>query len=449
MKKKIALSIAGFDPSGGAGIQADLKAFTSLGVHGATVVTCITAQNTQRVIDIYKIPVKIIRKQFDILIEDFKIDAVKTGMLYNSEIVKCISKRIKKHNLKVIVDPVIVATSGNALSEKNFVNSMKKELLPYTYMITPNIHEAQVLSNKKIKTLEDVKKACIILQKMGPQYVLITGGHLKGDYAKDVMYNGKDYSVFSLPKIPDKIIHGSGCTFSSLIAGLVALGKKPINAVERSKSILWNMIYQSYTLNKGPYIVDTSLNISKDVPYSFQKNVYFNIWLELKESVKTLISLLPIDYIPEVGINVGYALSQAKDHKDICAIDGRIVKTQCGSIRTGNICFGASKHIASVILAVMNFNPDIRCALNFKYSKENIKQCKKAGFSIGSFDRTYEPSAISSTLDWGTKEAITQLNYIPDIIYDTGAVGKEPMIRLLGRNPKDLIEKIETLIKNH
>ena len=238
MKKKIALSIAGFDPSGGAGIQADLKAFNSLGVHGTTVVTCITVQNTQRVTDIYKIPLNIIKKQFDILIEDIKIDAVKTGMLYNLEIVKCISKKIKKHKLKVIVDPVIAATSGDALSDKNFVNSMKKELLPYTYMITPNIHEAQVLSKKKILTLEDVKKACTIIHKMGPQYVLITGGHLNGDYALDVIYNGKEYAVFSLPKISDKIIHGSGCTFSSLITGFLALGEKPNNAAERSKNIL-------------------------------------------------------------------------------------------------------------------------------------------------------------------------------------------------------------------
>ena len=448
MKKKIALSIAGFDPSGGAGIQADLKAFNSLGVHGTTVVTCITVQNTQRVTDIYKIPLNIIKKQFDILIEDIKIDAVKTGMLYNLEIVKCISKKIKKHKLKVIVDPVIAATSGDALSDKNFVNSMKKELLPYSYMITPNIHEAQVLSKKKILTLEDVKKACTIIHKMGPQYVLITGGHLNGDYALDVIYNGKEYAVFSLPKISDKIIHGSGCTFSSLITGFLALGEKPNNAAERSKNILWNMIYQSYNLNKGPDIVNASLNIPRDVPYSFQNNECFNIWLELKESVEILISLLPIDYIPEVGINVGYALAKAKNQKDICSIDGRIVKTLCGGIRSGNICFGASKHIASVILAVMSFNSDIRCAMNLKYSEEIIKQCKKVGFSIGSFNRTYEPSAVSSTLDWGTKEVITQLNYIPDIIFDTGAIGKEPMIRLLGRNPKDLIEKIKDLLKN-
>jgi hydroxymethylpyrimidine/phosphomethylpyrimidine kinase len=233
-----------------------------------------------------------------------------------------------------------------------------------------------------------------------------------------------------------------------LITGLLALGENPNNAVERSKNILWNMIYHSYSLGKGSDIVDVSLDITKDIPYSFKNNECFNIWLELRESVDTLISLLPIDYIPEVGINIGYALTKAKNQKDICAIDGRIVKTLYGGVRSGNLCFGASKHIASIILAVMSFNSDIRSALNLKYSKEIIKQCKKLGFSIGSFNRTYEPSSVSSTLDWGTKEAIKQLNYIPDVIYDTGAVGKEPMIRFLGRNPKDLIEKIKSLLKN-
>jgi hydroxymethylpyrimidine/phosphomethylpyrimidine kinase len=283
---------------------------------------------------------------------------------------------------------------------------------------------------------------------MGSQYVLIKGGHLIGDYAKDVLFNGKNYTVFSNPKIPEIIIHGSGCTFSSLITGLLALGEKPNNAVERSKNILWNMIYNSYSIDKGPNIVNSSLNITKDSPYSFPNNECFNIWLELKESVETLISLLPADYIPEVGINFGYAPVSAKNHTDICAIDGRIVKTSSGGLQSGNICFGASKHIASVILAVMSFNSDIRCALNFKYSEAIIKQCEKTGFTLASFNRAYEPSDISSTLDWGTKEAIKQLNSIPDVIYDKGALGKEPMIRLLGRTPKDLIEKVESLLKN-
>ena len=168
----------------------------------------------------------------------------------------------------------------------------------------------------------------------------------------------------------------------------------------------------------------------------------------MKESVDELITLLPREYIPEVGMNVGYALDNAKKEKDICAIDGRIVKTQEGAMRCGKICFGSSKHIALIILAAMNFNPDMRCALNIKYSKALLKQCKKLGFSIGSFDRKDEPSTIPSTMEWGTKDALTKLNFIPDIIFDTGARGKEPMVRFLGRNPKDVISKLCALFNN-
>jgi len=447
MKKKIALSVAGSDPSGGAGVQADLKAFASLELHGMTVVTCITAQNTQQVKKIYKLPINIIDRQFDVLLKDFEIDAVKVGMLYNKEIVKCIAKKIKKHNLKSVVDPVMVATSGDVLTAGNFVTSLKKELLPYTYMITPNIHEAQVLSEKKIKTIGDVKEACRIIFELGPQCVLITGGHLNSSSAKDVFFNGKDYAIFSLPKILDKKVHGSGCTFSSLIAGLLALGENPNDAVERAKNMLWNMINFGYALGKGIDVLNNSFNVANDVPYLFPTDDHFNTWLKLKKSIDVLVPIIPLEYIPEVGMNVGYAQANAKTQKDICAIDGRIVKTQDGAMRCGKLCFLSSKHIASIILAAMTFNPSIRCALNIKYSKDNLKDCEQAGFSVGLFDRKNEPSTFSSTMDWGTKDVITRLNQIPDIIYDIGAVGKEPMIRLLGRNPEDVVYKIRALSK--
>ena len=448
MKQKIALSIAGSDPSGGAGIQADLKAFASLELHGATVVTCITAQNTQQVKEIHKLPINIIERQFDVLLEEFKIDAAKVGMLYDKEIVRCIAKKIKEYNLKGVVDPVMVATSGDALSEGKLVTAMKKELLPYTHIITPNIHEAQVLSEKKIKTIEDVKEACSIIFEMGPQYVLITGGHLDGSSAKDVLFNGKEYAIFSRPKLPGKKIHGSGCTFSALITGLLALGERPNDAVERAKNVLWNMIYYGYDLGKGADMLNNSLDVANDAPYSLPTDDHFNTWLELKKAVDALVPLIPREYIPEVGMNIGYAQANAKTRKDICAIDGRIVKTQDGAMRCGKVCFGSSKHIASIILAAMAFNPNIRCTLNIKYSRDNLKDCEKAGFSVGSFDRRYEPSTISSTMEWGTKDAIMRLNHIPDVIYDTGAAGKEPMIRFLGGTPKDIVDKIRALSKN-
>ena len=136
MKNKIVLSIAGFDPSSGAGIQADLKSFSFLGLHGTTVVTCITSQNTQQVKKIHKLPGEIIENQIDILFEDFNIDAVKTGMLFDEEIVKCVAKKISEYRLSPVVDPVMIATSGDTLSQNDFINSFKKYLLPQAFMVT-------------------------------------------------------------------------------------------------------------------------------------------------------------------------------------------------------------------------------------------------------------------------------------------------------------------------
>jgi hydroxymethylpyrimidine/phosphomethylpyrimidine kinase len=449
MKKKIALSIAGSDPSGGAGIQADLKTFAALGVHGTTVITCITVQNTQRVEKIHKLPVDIIENQVSILAEDFKIDAMKTGMLYDSEIVSCISKKISQYNLKVVVDPVVIATSGDMLSEESFVDTIKKELIPKAYIVTPNINEAYMLTGEKIETIDKMKKACKKIFEMGPKYVLIKGGHLDNTHAHDVLFDGERFTVLSLPKIPDKKTHGSGCTLSALITGLLALGETPDLAFRKAKNILWNMIEQGYAPGGGLDILNHSYGLIWDVPYSFPTNDHFTTWLNLKKSVDNLVSFLPKKYIPEVGINIGYALPNAKKLEQVCAINGRITKTQCNPRICGDLAFGVSKHIAAIVLAAMTFDLDVRCAMNIRYSEENLKQCKKVDFTIGSFDRTKEPTKKISTMEWGTKETINRLNYIPDIIYDTGGLGKEPMIRILGRNPKEVVEKAYILSKDH
>jgi len=445
--KKIAMSIAGSDPSSGAGVQADLKAFTALDIHGVTAITCITVQNTQRVKTTYKLPVEIIRNQIDVLLEDMQPDAVKTGMLYDEEILSCVVEKVKQYNLKTVVDPVLVATSGDRLSQKDLAEAIKRELLPESYMVTPNVEEASILIGTKIETIDDVKKACSELYKLGVKYVLIKGGHLKGESVQDMLFDGKRYNVFSLPRIPDKKAHGSGCTLSALITGLLALDEPVEVAVRKAKHILWNMINQGYRPGKGSDVLNHSSYVAGDIPFSFQSDQHFDIWLELKTSVDKFLSFLPIEYIPEVGVNIGYALPDAKGLEDVCAIDGRIVKTSGKLVRCGRLAFGVSKHVASIILTVMEFNPDMRCAMNLRYSKGNIRKCRKAGFKIGFFDRTSEPEDAKSTMEWGTKEVVKKLGYVPDVVFDKGGLGKEPMIRILGKNPEEVIDKVLILVK--
>jgi hydroxymethylpyrimidine/phosphomethylpyrimidine kinase len=446
MIKKVAMSIAGFDPSGGSGLQADLKTFNSIGVHGVTVVTCITVQNTKKITDIFEIPLINIEKQFDILFEDFDIDFVKTGVLYSSEIVQCISKKISEYNLKSVIDPIFYSSSGYALSDKSYIKTLKKELIPKAYMITPNILEAQLITGEKIESLDNMKIACKKLYDIGPEYVFIKGGHLKIKQSSDMFFDGKKFNVLSLPRILNKKAHGTGCTLSALITGFLTFGEKPFDSVRKSKNILWNIINQSYSPGKGSDVLNLSSDIIRQIPYYFPTKIHFKVWDDLKKSIDKILYILNIRHIPEVGINIGYALPNAKKIEDICAIKGRIVKSIDKPIICGNLTFGASKHISSIILAANTFNSDIRCAMNIKYSKAVITIAKKKNFKIGSFDREKEPLNKISTMEWGTKQTIINLNDIPDIIYDKGGKNKEPMIRILGKNPKDVVDKMYILL---
>jgi hydroxymethylpyrimidine/phosphomethylpyrimidine kinase len=446
MDKKIALSIAGFDPSGGAGIQADLKTFSSIGVHGVSIVTCITSQNTRQVTNITNVPNETIQSQFECLIEDIHIDAVKLGLISTKEIALCVSKLLRSHQFKYIIDPIIFASSGDALTEEGYVEVLKTTLIPQAYLVVPNLFEAETLVGKKIKSVEEIKEVCKRLYNLGPQFVLIKGGHIEGERAIDVLFDGKKFLEFSLPKIQNKITHGSGCSFSALIAGFLASGERCAIAIKKAKHILWNMLNNSYRIGKGAEMLNHSYTIINQIPQVFSTESHFSIWLELKTSVDTIVSFLPKEFVPEVGMNIGYAIPHAKDRRDICAVDGRIVKGTEGVRLCGKINFGVSRHIASIILTTMSYDTSIRCAANLRYTQNILSKCKQKGFTIGAFDRKYEPHGSDSTMQWGIKEVISKVKEVPDIIIDKGSHGKEPMIRILGKTPQQVVEKIRTLV---
>jgi len=252
MEKKVALSIAGSDPSGGAGIQADVKSFSYLGLHGVTAITCITSQNTMQVKKIHRLPVEVIENQIDVLFEDFSIDAVKTGMLYDEEIIELVSKKIIKYHLGPVVDPVMVAKSGDPLLSKDARLVVKERMLPLATVITPNIFEAEVLLNKKIETIEEMKMAAAELKKTGCKWVVIKGGHLSDKKeAIDVVYNGKEFHLLQSPFFPTKNTHGTGCTFSSAIAAGLAKNYEPLQTIKQAKQYITQAIKNGLSIGKG------------------------------------------------------------------------------------------------------------------------------------------------------------------------------------------------------
>ncbi len=259
MQEKIpkALTIAGSDSGGGAGIQADLKTFTALKVFGASVITVITAQNTKEITAMHNVPIEIISKQIDAVLSDIGADAVKIGMLSNAEIIRTVSECLKKFSIqKIVMDPVMISTSGAKLLDDNAVDTLKKDLIPMALVVTPNIPEAEVLSGIKINSLSDVDTAAKKILEFGCKSVLMKGGHLNlgVNAITDVFYYGTKSFRFTNRKI-SKEGHGTGCTLSSAIAAFLARGFSLEESVKNAIAYVHNSLENGFKVGSQNYVL--------------------------------------------------------------------------------------------------------------------------------------------------------------------------------------------------
>ncbi|MGM0417541.1 MAG: bifunctional hydroxymethylpyrimidine kinase/phosphomethylpyrimidine kinase [Thermodesulfobacteriota bacterium] len=249
---KTALSVAGSDSSGGAGIQADLKTFQALNVFGMSAVTAVTVQNTKGVSAVHNIPPEIVKGQINSLFEDIKVDAVKIGMLSNAEIIEAVYEALLENKpYFTVLDPVMISKSGFLLIEEDAVQAMVKKLFPLAYLVTPNIHEASKLAGFEVKNIKDMEKAAEIIYEFGCKNVFIKGGHLKGDDCADILYDGAEFTYFNKKRYNTKNTHGTGCTLSSAIAAGLAKGFDLIKALQLSKDYITGAIENSVTLGGG------------------------------------------------------------------------------------------------------------------------------------------------------------------------------------------------------
>ncbi len=222
----ITLTIAGSDSCAGAGIQADLKTFSAFGVYGVCALTAVTSQNTRGVQAVYPLPPEVVGQQLDALLADFKVAAVKTGMLWDSQIVKQVALRVKKFDLPyLVVDPILRAGDGLSLSKGGLLKAIVQELLPLAYLITPNLGEAEALCGFKLYNLQDMQAAAKEIQKLGCSRVLIKGGHLPGNELVDLLYDGQKFKVFPHPRLEGRGWHGTGCALSAAITANLTQGK--------------------------------------------------------------------------------------------------------------------------------------------------------------------------------------------------------------------------------
>ncbi len=249
---KQVLTIAGSDSGGGAGIQADIKSMSANGVFAMSVVTAVTAQNTEEVTDVFELPTSIVAAQIDAVFDDFDVAAVKTGMLSSAAIVEIVARMLKPQNVtNLVVDPVMISKSGHLLLKPDAINAIKGQLFPLALLVTPNIHEAQQLSGIEIKTLADARRAAKIIHGFGCKHVLIKGGHLPTDRATDLLYDGRFFNVFKGEFIDTLHTHGTGCTFASAIAAHLAQGKSVNDAVQAAKTYLTEAIRHSLAIGHG------------------------------------------------------------------------------------------------------------------------------------------------------------------------------------------------------
>ena len=249
MKK--CLTIAGSDCSGGAGIQADIKTFSALGCYGMSVVASVVAENTCRVISEQDIAPDIIRAQMDAVFEDIEVDGVKVGMLSGTETMLAVAEKLKEYQTKrTVVDPVMVAKGGCALMRTDALEVFMKEIIPLSFLLTPNIPEAETITGLRVETTDDMKSAARRIFEMGAQNVLIKGGHLNGD-AVDVLFDGRHFTLFTGERINSKNTHGTGCTLSSAITSYLAKGMSLCEAVERAKRYVTQAILRAPDIGKG------------------------------------------------------------------------------------------------------------------------------------------------------------------------------------------------------
>ena len=427
------LSIGGSDPSSGAGIQSDIKVFSKLDIHCLTVITAITGQNTSNFGMVEPVSKNILENQLESIITDFKIDGIKIGMVYNSEIIKTLYHHLKKLKIPIVVDPVIKSTTGGMLIEKAAIIDFKKFIIPLATIITPNKFEAEILTKMKINSINTPEKIAKKIQRMGAKNIVITGIKIKNKKISDfVLEKNKKYYITD--KEISKINRGSGCIHSASVLYSIVKNKNIKKALEFAKKNTFNSIKNSKKIGKG--IAITNMEESNEMKllnsineFTKIKNIYKNI--------------------PECQTNFVYSKQKPKSIKEILGISGRIVKSGEEVIVAGDLVYGGSKHVATALLTVNKKYSKIQSAINVKYKNDTISKIKKLKLTTYDYDRNHEPKNVKnggSTIEWGIKNAIKNSTKPPDIIYHKGDFGKEPMIIVFAETPDIVIKKILKII---
>jgi len=442
---RVGLSIAGSDSSGGAGIQADLKTFSALGVYGCTAITAITVQNTTGISHINPIPSHVIEKQISFILNDMKPQAIKIGMVYNIPTINAVKRALESENCPIVLDPVICATNGTKLLEDNAFESFVSTLVPISHVITPNIVEAQKICGLLIRSEKDVVTSAKELRKLGAKSVIIKGGHLARNVITDYLLK-EDGRLVKISKERIKInTHGSGCSFSAAVTAFVALGYELEHAFKLASKYIDSSIRKALGVGKG-------LNVADPISLVYSDACRYDILQKTQHAVNEIETLKDLGIlIPETQSNIVFALQSARVIDDVAAVRGRIIRVGNMARPISFVQFGASLHLAHAVIAYNASNSSIRSAMNIKFDRK-IREICHSIFKVTHYDRRNEPKNIKhkegKTIQWGISSALIKKRNA-DIIYHTGDVGKEAMTLVFGSEPSDVINKLKIILREY
>ena len=431
---RCALTIAGSDSVGGAGVEADIKAMGSVGVHACAVITAVTAQNTTAVECIYPIPEDMVQDQLEAVLKDVDIKAIKTGMLYSAEIVETVADILEDHEMPLIIDPVMVAGVGDSLATSDLARAIKRDLMPLCELITPNRHEAEILAGMDIRTEDDAMLACELIGKEGSS-VLLKGGHMSGHNVIDYFYLSSEINKLEYPRL-ERAGHGGGCTLSSYITAHMAKGIDINNAVLKSRQLIQESIASMYVIGRGDKVVNPMVKMHDD-------SIKFKILDEIDDAADRIIDMIPQEWVPSSGMNIAYTLPNPAGPEDIAAVDRRITFRNGTLRKNGKAKYGSAESASYLLLSVLKANPEMRATMNLEYSEELYDVMEEVGMDLCDLNRKKYKDLRLGEL---TSLALKDLGHVPDAFIDRDPQRKKNDIRIIGRNPSDILSKLELIL---
>ncbi|SER13690.1 bifunctional hydroxymethylpyrimidine kinase/phosphomethylpyrimidine kinase [Natrinema salaciae] len=435
--RPVALTIAGSDSGGGAGIQADLATMAAHGVFGTSAITAVTAQNTRGVASSYVLPVAEIEAQLEAVTDDFAVGAAKTGMLATTDVIETVADAAREFEFPLVVDPVMVATSGDPLLESEAERAYER-LLGEATLATPNADEAEVLSDIAVVDRESAREAGEAILETGVDAVLVKGGHVPGERVRDVLVTGDTVHAFEHARVGTDATHGSGCALAAAIAARLAKGESFEPAVQGATDFLARAVRYHYDVGEGHGAVNHMAPLRNEAARELTAE-------EVQAVVDRFVEADVSGLVPEVGMNVVGATPYAESVAETAAVEGRITRTLSGVQPNRGVRFGASSHVARFLLSAREFVPELRFAVNCRFDADVEAALESLEWPLAEYDRGDEPDDVKetegNTMGWGARQAFAGREDPPVAIVDRGEVGKEALVKLVAADPEALADR--------